>query len=194
MISYISGKVFKISGGKDSYVDILTNGGVAYRINIPSNYICPGVGEGYSLFTYYHVKEDGQMLYGFDNEEDKNFFKQIISVSGVGPKIGIAIMSAFSRHDLEGVIMDGDAKSLAKVPGLGLKRAQKIILELRGKVDFDVKEDSANDSLIKEFKEALKVLGFAGDALKDKVSVAEEIIAGNKEIEIEELIKISLSK
>lgn len=191
MISFITGKLLKIYISKDSYVDILTNSGVGYRVNIPNNYMCPSQGEEYSLYTYLHVREDNQTLYGFEKEEEKDFFGQLISVSGVGPKIALAILSTFSRIDLEAIITDGDAKSLGKVPGLGLKRAQKIILELRGKIDFNLKEEN-NESILKELKEALKTLGFSGDSLKEKISLAEDIYKEDNEISIEELIKKTL--
>ena len=86
MISYITGTIQKIVVSKDTYVDILTNGGVGYRISVPSSYIIPAVGEEYSLFTHFHVREDTQALYGFTNENERNFFEQLIQVSGVGPR------------------------------------------------------------------------------------------------------------
>lgn len=191
MISFITGKLLKTCISKDSYVDILTNSGIGFRVNIPNSYICPSLGEEYSLYTYLHVREDNLALYGFEKEDEKDFFGQLINISGVGPKIALAILSTFSRVDLEAVIAEGDARALGKVPGLGLKKAQKIILELRGKVDFNLKEESS-ESILKELKEALKALGFSGDSLKERVSIAEEIYKNDKEIGIEELIKETL--
>lgn len=193
MISYITGTVQKTNISKDSYVDILTNSGIAYRINIPSTYKIPSKGEMYSLYTHFHVRDDNQSLYGFEKEQERDFFEQLISVSGIGPKIGIAIITMFSRKELESKILEGDAKSLSKVPGLGMKGAQKIILELRGKIDFEQKE-SSEDSIIRELKEALKTLGFSGSQLKESVEVGEKILKKNKDISIEELIKKVLSK
>ncbi|MFA7627900.1 MAG: Holliday junction branch migration protein RuvA [Candidatus Dojkabacteria bacterium] len=193
MISYITGTVQKTNISKDSYVDILTNSGIAYRISIPSTYNIPSKGEMYSLYTHFHVRDDNQSLYGFEKEQERDFFEQLISVSGIGPKIGIAIITMFSRKELENKILEGDAKSLSKVPGLGMKGAQKIILELRGKIDFDQKE-SSEDSIIRELKEALKTLGFSGSQLKESAKVGEKILKKNKDISIEELIKKVLSK
>lgn len=193
MISYITGTILKNHISKDSFVDILTNSGVAYRINIPSTYIPPSKGQEYSLFTHFHVREDNQTLFGFKKEEERDFFEQLISVSGVGPKIGLAIISTFSRKELEKMILDGDAKALTKVSGLGMKGAQKIILDLRGKIDFDQKEDS-EEMVVKELKEALKTLGFSGVQLKEKVKLSEEIVKKKKDISIEELIKKVLSE
>jgi len=193
MISYITGVVQKINISKDSYVDILTDSGIAYRIHIPGTYSVPLKGKMYSLYTHFHVREDNQSLYGFQTEQERDFFEQLISVSGIGPKIGMAIMTMFGRKELEEKILEGDARSLSKVPGLGIKGAQKIILELRGKIDFD-QEESSEDLIIRELKEALKTLGFSGSQLKESVEVGEKILKKNKDVSIEELIKKVLSK
>lgn len=188
MITYITGSLLKSNISKDSYVDILTNSGVGYRINIPNSYICPPKDSTYSLYTYLHVREDAQTLFGFSKEDERDFFIQLISVSGVGPKIGLAILSMFSRQEIEDFVNEGDARALSKVPGLGLKTAQKIILELRGKIDFS-KDIEENIEILKEVKEALKALGFSGDILKEKISIAQDIVKDQKDIEIEPLIK-----
>ena len=193
MISFITGTVIKTFISKNSFVDIQTDSGLAYRVNIPSSYMTPSKGEKYSLFTHFHVREDNQTLFGFEKEDERDFFEQLISVSGVGPKIGLAILSTFSRNDLEGVILEGDARGLSRVQGLGMKGAQKIILELRGKIDFDQKE-TTEESIIKELKEALKSLGFTGDLLKEKIKLADGMVKKNKDMEIEELIKKVLNE
>jgi Holliday junction DNA helicase RuvA len=193
MISYITGTVQKTNISKESYVDILTNSGIAYRIRIPSTYIVPHKGKVYSLYTHFHVRDDNQSLYGFEKEQERDFFEQLISVSGIGPKIGMAMITMFSRKELEDKILGGDAKSLSKVSGLGMKGAQKIILELRGKIDFEQKE-SVEDLIIRELKEALKTLGFSGSQLKESIEVGEKVLKKNRDISIEELIKEVLSK
>lgn len=194
MITYITGKILNSTTmGKDSYVDILTASGVGYRVNIPSSYVCPKNGEDYSLYTYHHVREDSQALFGFIKEDERNFFIELITVSGVGPKIALTILSNFTREELESLINDGDARALSKVPGLGLKKAQKIIIELRGKIDL-TKDDEKSISVIREVKEALRVLGFSGDGLKEKVNKAEDILKANEDIPIEELIKRILNE
>jgi Holliday junction DNA helicase RuvA len=194
MITYITGKILNsITAGRDSYVDILTASGVGYRVNIPSSYVCPKNGEEYSLYTYHHVREDTQALFGFVKEDERNFFIELISVSGVGPKIALTILSNFTREELESLINDGDARALSKVPGLGLKKAQKIIIELRGKIDLTA-SDAKSGSVIKEVKEALRTLGFNGDGLKEKIDMAENILKTDKDIAIEDLIKRILSQ
>jgi len=193
MISYITGTILKTNISKETYVEILTDSGVAYRISIPSTYAVPSKGKKYSLYTHFHVREDNQTLFGFKSEEERDFFEQLISVSGVGPKTGLAIMSTFSRKKLEKTILEGDAKALTKVSGLGMKGAQKIILDLRGKVDFNQQEGS-EDIIIKELKEALRVLGFSGEQLKEKIKLGEKILKKKEDISIEGLIKKVLSE
>ena len=188
MISFIKGCIQKKSIAKDAYVDISTNSGVGYRIAIPTTYILPPKGEEYSLFTHLHVREDIQALYGFQTEEERDFFEQLIEISGIGPKIGMSILSAFDRAELERLIEDGDAKSLSKVPGLGMKRAQKIIIELRGIIDLS-KEKTEDSSIIKDLREALRTLGFDSNAVKEKIKIAEEIVEKEKDTDISELIK-----
>ena len=189
MISFIKGVIQKKTiENKTAFVDIFTNGGVGYRIAIPSTYSLPMNGEEYSLFTHFYVKEDTQALYGFETEEERSFFEQLIQISGIGPKIGISILSSFSREELEDMIEEGDAKSLSKVPGLGLKRAQKIIIDLRGILDLTKKEGD-NSSLLKDLKEALKSLGFGSEDIKEKVELGSELVKKEGEIEIGELIK-----
>jgi Holliday junction DNA helicase RuvA len=102
-------------------------------------------------------------------------------------------MSTFSRKKLEKTILEGDAKALTKVSGLGMKGAQKIILDLRGKINFDQKEDF-EDIVIRELKEALKTLGFSGEQLKEKIKLGEKILKKREDISIEELIKKVLSE
>lgn len=191
MISFISGKVTKYALNKESFVDVLTDIGIGYRVLLPTNYNII-VNEKIELFTHFHVREDAQTLYGFKTTDERDFFEILISVSGIGPKIGLAIISTYSKKELEEIISQGDAKKLSKVSGLGLKGAQKIILELRGKIDFEAKEGS-QDGKVKEIREILKTLGFVGEQLKSGVEYAEVVLSKNSDIEIEELVKKVLS-
>ncbi len=193
MISYISGVVQKISFGKDSYLDLLTKMGISYRVHIPQNFSPVEKGQQLSLYTHFHVREDMQSLFGFDTEQERDFFEELITVSGVGPKIALAVLSTYKKDDLEKIILEGDSKKLSKVPGLGSKGAQKIILELRGKVDFD-KDGKISSAKSRDLKNALKVLGYAGEMLNEKVDLGEKILGKDEDIEIEDLIKRVLSE
>jgi len=193
MISYISGVVQKMSFGKDSYLDLLTKMGIAYRVHIPQNFPSVEKQQELSLYTHFHVREDAQSLFGFETEEERDFFEELITVSGVGPKIALAVLSTYRKDELEKIILEGDAKKLSKVSGLGSKGAQKIILELRGKVDFD-KDGKVSSAKSRDLKNALKVLGFSGDILNEKVDLGEKMLDKDEGMEIEDLIKRVLSE
>lgn len=193
MISYISGVVQKISFGKDSYIDLLTKMDISYRVHIPQNFAPIEKGQQVSLYTHFHVREDMQSLFGFETEEERDFFEELITVSGVGPKIALAVLSTYKKDDLEKIILEGDTKKLSKVSGLGSKGAQKIILELRGKIDFD-KDGKISSAKSRDLKNALKVLGYAGEMLNEKVDLGEKILDKDEGIEIEDLIKRVLSE
>ncbi len=128
MIGYIKGKLLHC---EDNTV-ILETGGLGYEItcsiSLYSRLIKDGGGEAY---TYLAVKEDGVFLYGFDNLAEKSMFLKLLTVSGVGPKMGITILSGTELNQLAMYIATSDVKSLSKIKGLGKKTAERIIVELR---------------------------------------------------------------
>ena len=192
MISYISGKILKSSIGKNPFIEILLTNGIGYRVFVTSKFKFPEIGSDISLYTSFIVREDSQSLYGFETEEERDFFEQLLTISGVGPKVGIAILSTYNLEEVKSIILDGNSKMLSKTPGLGSKGAQKIILELRGKIDFE-KEDSLEDSAkIRDLKDALKTLGYTGRSLEDALKKGSDILE-KENIDIEELIREVLS-
>ncbi len=131
MIAYLKGRVLTIT----SETAIVEVGGVGYEL------YCSGgafrkitVGEIVELYTYLQVKEDGVTLFGFANPKEKELFLKVISVSGVGPKMGIAILTGLSADEFTQAIATADVKRLSAVKGLGKKTAEKIVLELHGKI------------------------------------------------------------
>lgn len=187
MISYISGKVLKNEIGKLSYSEILLPSGIGYRVYVTSQFKFLGKGSDISVYTSFQVREESQMLFGFNTEQERDFFEELLTVSGVGPKSALSILSTYSMEKVKEIVLDGDAKMLSKVSGLGLKGAQKIILELRGKIDFD-KEVGTESIKLKELKEALKSLGYSGKSLNESVQKGEDILQKG-DIDIEELIR-----
>lgn len=189
MISYISGKVLKNSIGKNPYVDVLLSSGIGYRVFVTSKFNFLERDLDITLYTSFQVREDSQSLYGFDTEEERDFFEQLLTISGVGPKVAISILSTYEIGKIKEIVFEGNSKLLSKVPGLGLKGAQKIILELRGKIDFD-KEDAIKegDIRIRELKEALKSLGYSGKSLDDSLKKGSNILEED-DIDIEDLIR-----
>ncbi len=194
MISYISGKVLKNSIGKNPYVDLLLSSGIAYRVFVTSKFNFVEKDLKISLYTSFQVREDSQSLYGFNTEVERDFFEQFLTISGIGPKVAISILSTYEIEKIKEIVLEGNSKLLSKVPGLGLKGAQKIILELRGKIDFD-KEDSIKevDPKIYELKEALKSLGYTGKSLEDFLKKGSSILE-EKDIDIEDLIRKVLAQ
>ena len=131
MIGYIKGNLLNAADG----VVLLENNGVGYEITCSASVYAKILSaNGGEVYTFTAVKDDGISLYGFENIEEKNMFLKLISVSGVGPKMGIAVLSNMNLHDLAVKIATSDVKGLSAVKGLGKKTAERIILELRERV------------------------------------------------------------
>ena len=118
---------------------VLETGGIGYQILLSGKDmdLLPSVGEELRLYTYLQVRDDAFVLYGFFTREDKRLFRQLLSVSGIGPKGALGILSALSADDLRFAVLADDAKAIAKAPGIGHKTAQKLILELRDKLSLE---------------------------------------------------------
>lgn len=135
MIGYIVGEV---TGIYNEYI-ILENNGIGYRIFTSGKAMTEISGNAGQIkfFTYLHVREDEMTLYGFPTAEELDTFKLLITVNGIGPKAGLAILSAMSVKELYMAIMMSDAKSITKANGVGLKGANRIIMELKDKLNFE---------------------------------------------------------
>ena len=132
MISYLNGK---IAAKGENYI-IMDVGGIGFRVFMSSIDIArlPENGET-KVFTYFYVREDAMELYGFKSESGIEYFNKLISVNGVGCKAALAILSVLQPSDLAMAIINGDSKAITRAQGVGSKIAQRIILELKGKVD-----------------------------------------------------------
>lgn len=135
MIAFLKGVVAAKTASK-VYLDV---NGVGFEVNASLSSIAtlPDVGASASLLTYLQVREDGMTLFGFATEQEKALFEKLISVSGVGPKVALAALSAFSVDDLVAAISAQDVAKVSKIPGVGKKTASRIILELKGSFDMD---------------------------------------------------------
>ncbi len=175
MIGYIKGKLLTVL---DNTV-ILENNGIGYEITCSSSALAEVIKEKEgAVYTYMAVREDGIFLYGFVSIEEKNMFLKLISVSGVGPKMGIAILSAMNIADLAVKIATSDVKGLSTVKGLGKKTAERIILELREKVDevnlSDNNVATVSLSLSKDDEDAVYALLSLGFAKQECVSAVKK--------------------
>ncbi len=144
MIAYLRGKVLTLT----AETAILEVNGVGYEI------YCSGgafrklvVGEIAELYTYLQVKEDGLVLFGFGSTKEKELFLKVTSVSGVGPKLGISVLTGLSADELAQAIATADVKRLSAVKGLGKKTAEKIVLELHGKISAAEVMNASGDAL-----------------------------------------------
>jgi len=167
MYSYIKGSLEIKANG---FV-IVENSGIGYKIFMSENGIegLGEIGKEVKVYTYYHVREDNISLFGFTSNEELRMFELLISVSGVGAKSAINMLSAISPSDFALAIISNDISSLVKVPGIGAKSAQRIILELKdklkteeaiSKVDSKIKVAVKQNNNQEEAVAALQVLGY----------------------------------
>ena len=110
--------------------------GVAYELDVPMStlYALPGTGEAVTLFTHLSIKEDSHVLYGFATETERAAFRKLIRISGVGPRTALSVLSGMSVTELSQAVTLQDAARLTKVPGIGKKTAERLLLELKGKL------------------------------------------------------------
>ena len=135
MFAYINGFLEDVT--VDNAVIDVNGFGINVRISADTASKLPGIGEQVRLYTYTYVKEDAFLLYGFLSRSDLEMFKLCITVSGIGPKGALAILSVMDADSLRFAIMSGDAKAISKAPGVGTRTAQRLILELKDKISID---------------------------------------------------------
>lgn len=147
MLAYIKGNILSATDG----VVVIENNGIGYEVicsaSVYQKLLAEKKGE---VYTYLSVREDGVSLFGFENMEEKNMFLKLISVSGVGPKMGITVLSGMKLSDLAVKIATSDVKGLSAVKGLGKKTAERIILELREKISADFSADTTSKKEVVE--------------------------------------------
>ncbi|MCH8941040.1 MAG: Holliday junction branch migration protein RuvA [Bacteroidetes bacterium] len=189
MIGYLTGKIISL---KPTHLIFDVNG-VGYSVYITlTTFEEITDKETVSLFIHTNVKEDSIKLYGFFTETEKQMFELLISVSGVGPKIALSILSGIKVEDLRYALQSGDVSRIVAVPGIGKKTAERLTLELRNKVaDIVELEGSTPASSIRT--EAVAALSTLGYNLKQAEIVVREILTKKPNIGIEELLKESLS-
>jgi Holliday junction DNA helicase RuvA len=190
MITYIEGKIIKLNfTDKGDELDVFLPIGIAYRVLTPSGGLEYSLNLEVKLYTSFQVREDSQTLYGFLDEASRDMFERLISVSGIGPKIGIAMLSMFSKAEIQNLINEGEFKELSKVSGLGPKGAKKIIIELQGKLDDLSMDSSVSNQVLKDLKDGLKSLGFSGEQLDEMLQLGENLYKEDNDIDIEILLR-----
>lgn len=191
MYSYIIGVITQKDVGKVT----LENNGIGYEFNVSSQTLNSFTFENQpvKLYAYLNVREDEMSLFGFATLEEKNMFLQLITVSGIGPKMAISILSEISLSGLMSAIASEDLKTLCKIKGLGKKTAEKLLIELRDKVNMfeaialggnTVQEPEVDEDLINDAISALTGLGIGKNEAYRRVKEVYQ-----KDMSIEEIIK-----
>ena len=198
MYAYIKGSLEEI--GTDRIV--LDNNGIGYEIYVPRTLIdrLPSRGEIIKIHTFLHVREDIFALFGFLSRDDLELFQMLISVSGIGPKGGLAILSVLSADDLRFAIASEDANAIAKAPGIGKKTAQKVVIELKDKIHLeDALEHLAEESggipsdITGQRQEAMEALIALGYSASDAASVLSGVTI-SEETDTESVLKEALKQ
>ena len=198
MISYIRGELVAVEKEKV----IIDVGGVGYGIFMPESAmgLLPQMGNEVKLYTYLNVREEAMQLFGFLTRDDLEIFKLLIGVSGIGPKGGLSILSKLTADDLRFAIMSGDSKAISAAPGIGKKTAEKVIIELKDKLDIEqilnpsdsetksaIKMDGSANAVQSEAVQALVALGYGStESLKAVNKVNSENMT------VEEVLKQAL--
>ena len=194
MIGHLKGKIIS----KSPPEVLLEVQGIGYEVLCPMStiYELDNLSDDVLLFTHLSIKEDAHTLFGFITKDEKNVFRELIRVNGVGPKVALAILSNLSVHSLVECISTEDADLLAKTPGIGKKTALKLIVELQDRLSkLDLVGSIANSSEIKQNSnpnskqaiEALQSLGFKAKEANRMVSKIED-----QELSTEQLIRLAL--
>ena len=190
MITHLRGKLVE----KNPTYVIVECSGVGYLAHISLNtYSNIPDQEAVFLYTYFSVKEDSQTIYGFAEKLEREIFKLLISVSGVGPSIARTMLSSMSTQEIQNAIASGDVPTIQSVKGIGAKTAQRVIIDLKDKIikTYGIDEVSIvqNNTIKDEALSALEVLGFTR---KQSEKVVDRILKEDSSINVEGLIKQSL--
>ena len=203
MIAYIRGRL--------EYVDleegmaVLETGGIGYQILLSGRdlELLPSAGEEVRLYTYLQERDDAFVLYGFFTREDRKLFGQLLGVSGIGPKGALGILSGLSADDLRFAVLADDAKTIAKAPGIGLKTAKKLILELRDKLSLEeafearLAGENAREGaepsagLTAARNEAVEALTALGYSSSEALKAVRQVEAADG-MDVEEILKAAL--
>ncbi len=196
MIAHLSGQLFK----KSTQSVIIEAGGIGYEVFVPLStfYALPETGERVNLNIFTHVREDALILFGFSTRLEKELFLMLISVSGIGPKLSVNILSGIGPQDLLKAMARGDAVRLQAIPGVGKKTAERIALELkdratqilgREEIPLEPVTAAADKRLIDDSLSALLNLGYSRKSAGLAIEKAQSVI---REMSIEGLIKEAL--
>lgn len=201
MIRYIKG----IIAEKNLNGIVIENNGIGYEVNMtPDGIDRFRVGEEAMVQIFFHVREDGMQLFGFRTKDELEMFRLLLGVNGIGPKAALGVLSGITPNDLRFAVLSDDVKTLSKAPGIGKKTAQKMILELKDKINLeDAFEQKLNETqelpnsavagaqdseIRQEAVEALVALGYSGtEAMR-----AVRMVPAEEALTVEQVLKLAL--
>ncbi|HEX8694845.1 MAG TPA: Holliday junction branch migration protein RuvA [Longimicrobium sp.] len=177
-------------------VEVMTQGGVAYEVFIPTTVFerLPRLGEQVSLRTFHLVREDAQMLFGFLDEVERTVFSRLLGATGVGPRLALALLSAMSAEHLVRAIRNRDVAALTAVSGVGKKTAERIAVELSGKLDDIGFAPSALSARVPGLEEALRALVALGITQADADRAVRAVVAEQGALPAPDLIRHALAR
>ncbi|MDI6802361.1 MAG: Holliday junction branch migration protein RuvA [Bacteroidota bacterium] len=193
MLSYLTGKL-TYKTPTEIVIDV---NGVGYSLNISLTTYeqLSSANDQVKVFTYLHVREDALLLFGFSSESEREMFKLLISVSGIGPKIAQGMLSGMTADELKSAIQTGDIAALTSLQGVGRKTAERLLLELRdkiGKAEIELPSFPATSPQIKTRNDALNALISLGYNRNTAENAIREVLKENKDLSVEELIRQAL--
>jgi len=194
MIAYLKGEVVKKSTGQL----ILDVSGVGYSVEVSTQTQdkIPGIGNKLKLLIYHHFTDSDQRLFGFTEQKEKNLFERLITVKGIGPKLGLTILSGMPAGELIQAIVTQDTGALSGISGIGKKTAQRMVLELKDKL-FDESESSVvseggqRRDRREESVSALQALGFKK---QDAAKTVSKIISDKPDSDVSDIVKRALAE
>ena len=197
MITFLEGKLDEKQLGRV----IMNLSGVGYEVSIPlSSYDrLPPEGETCRILTYHHITDADQRLFGFCTEDEREMFSRLLTISGIGPKLAISVLSGLPVRELKNALINGDIKRISSISGIGKKTAERIVVELRDKFSqgeqldaFAADEGLPGDHRLRDAALALGALGHKpDDAAKMIKGVAKKLAP---EMTVEDLIRMALTK
>ena len=192
MITKISGRMVE----KSPTELVIDCNGIGYLVNISLNtYSKIGDDENISLFTYLQVKEDSHTLFGFCDKQERNLFKKLISVSGIGASTARTMLSSLNPEEIQNAIVSENVSTIQSIKGIGLKTAQRLIIDLKDKVGLLSEKSEISSNIYNTNQdEALSALEVLGYGRKQTTKIVQILINERPEITVEQLIKGALNK
>ena len=197
MYHYLNGKISE----KTPVAVILDVNGIGYevRVSLSTFSSLPNLGESVKLFTHFVVREDAQLLYGFATEEEREAFRLLISISGIGPKLAITLLSGVTLPELKRAIQEKNIQVLTAISGIGQKTAERVIIELKdkiGKAEISagkelIHDASISDQMVEDSVSALVSLGYSKPKAKEAIQKTLKAMVGKKP-SVEEIIRAAL--